>query len=354
MFIDEAVIQVKSGKGGDGCVAFRREKYIPKGGPSGGNGGRGGDVVLVADENLNTLIDFRSRFHWNARSGQPGGGMDCSGLAAEDLALAVPVGTLVYDDESRALLADMDAHGKRFVAARGGRGGFGNIHFRSSTNQAPRYAEPGEPGEEKRLRLELRLMADVGLLGLPNAGKSTFLRAISRARPAVADFPFTTLHPTLGIAELDPQRRLVFADIPGLIEGASRGAGLGHEFLRHVDRTRLLVHLVDVAPIDGSNPVANYRIIRKELAEYSIGLAEKEEIVAINKIDLVAPEDRERIVERIAGELGFGKGERPFVVSGATGEGVRALLEACWAKSQRRPETWTLKAPVPAPAESRP
>jgi len=341
MFIDEAVIEVRSGKGGDGCVSFRREKYIPKGGPDGGNGGDGGSVIFLGDSNINTLLDYRSRFHWHAQNGRPGGGRDCSGEAADDLILPVPPGTLLYNDETNELIVDVDAPSKRVVVARGGRGGFGNIHFKSSTNQAPRQAEPGESGEQFRLRLELKLMADVGLLGMPNAGKSTLLRAISKARPMVADFPFTTLKPQLGIAELDAERRLVFADIPGLIEGAAEGIGLGHDFLRHVERTRVLIHLLDVSPLDGSDPADNYQTIRRELAHYSADLAEKEEIIVINKIDLIAPGERDALLDKLAGRLGFPKGQRPLAVSGATREGVRALLDRCWEMSSRVPERWT-------------
>lgn len=341
MFIDEAVIEVRSGRGGDGCVSFRREKYIPKGGPDGGNGGDGGSVIVVGDPNINTLLDYRSRFHWHAAGGRPGAGRDCSGEAAADLLLAVPPGTLLYNDETNELIADVNAPGKRVVVARGGRGGFGNLHFKSSTNQAPREAEPGGPSETIRLRLELKLMADVGLLGMPNAGKSTLLRAISKARPMVADFPFTTLKPQLGIAELDAERRLVFADIPGLIKGAAEGVGLGHDFLRHVERTALLIHLLDAAPLDGSDPADNYHIIRRELANYSTDLAEKDEIIVVNKIDLIDPAERGALLDRLGGRLGLPRGERPLAISGATREGVRDLLERCWAMSSRVPERWT-------------
>ncbi|MFG0330075.1 MAG: GTPase ObgE [Phycisphaerales bacterium] len=340
MFIDQAVIEVRSGKGGDGCVSFRREKYIPKGGPDGGDGGHGGDIVLYADENVNTLLDFRGRPHWHAKNGLPGGGKDCTGKSADDLVLHIPPGTLVYDDETGDLIVDIDEPEERFVIAKGGKGGKGNARFKSATNQTPRQFTPGEPAEERRLRLELKLLADIGLLGVPNAGKSTLLRAVSKARPMVADFPFTTLHPQLGIAALDPERRLVIADIPGLIEGAAQGAGLGHDFLRHVERTKILVHLLDINPIDGSDPVQNYHTIRRELAEYSSALAEKEEVIALNKIDLVPAEERDDLVELIAGELGFAKGERPFVISGATSEGVRDLLEALWPKLAKPVEKW--------------
>ncbi len=341
MFIDEAVIEVRSGKGGHGSVSFRREKYIPKGGPDGGNGGNGGSVLFLGDPNLNTLLDYRSRFHWHAPAGRPGSGRDCSGEAGSDLVLHVPPGTLIYNDETGELIADVKAPGQQVVAARGGRGGFGNAHFRSSTNQAPREAEPGENGEVLRLRLELKLMADVGLLGMPNAGKSTLLRAVSRARPMVADFPFTTLKPQLGIAELDAERRLVFADIPGLIEGAAEGIGLGHDFLRHVERTSLLVHLLDASPADGSQPADNYHTIRRELARYSTDLAEKDEIIVLNKIDLIAPGDRGRVLDELAGRLGLPRGERPLALSGATREGVRDLLERCWEKSALAPQRWS-------------
>ncbi len=341
MFIDQAIIEVRSGKGGDGCVSFRREKYIPKGGPDGGDGGRGGDVILEADENMNTLLDYRSRRHWHAKNGMQGMGKEMTGASAIDLILKIPPGTLVFDDESDELIEDIDEHGKRMVIAPGGRGGYGNTHYKSSTNQTPQQFTTGGEAVERKVRLELKLLADVGFVGLPNAGKSTLLRAISAARPTVADFPFTTLHPQLGIAQIDPERRLVFADIPGLIEGASEGAGLGHDFLRHVERTGIIVHLLDASPIDMSDPVENYHTICKELNGYSTKLGEKEEIVVINKIDLIHEDDREELIESIAGRLGFAKGKRPLVMSGATGLGVRELLEACWAKSNVVADNWT-------------
>ncbi len=329
MFIDHAIIEVRSGKGGDGCVSFRREKYIPKGGPDGGDGGDGGDIVIEGDENLNTLMDFQNRRHWHAKNGIPGGGKQCTGASADDLVLRVPPGTMVYDDESGDLIVDVRSHGQREVVAPGGKGGKGNVHFKSSTHQTPTESTPGGPSIEKRLRLELKLIADVGLVGMPNAGKSTLLRAISAARPEVAAFPFTTLYPVLGIVETGREERLVFADIPGLIEGASRGIGLGHDFLRHVERTRVLVHLLDLMPIDGSDPVENYQTIRTELAEYSRTLAEKEELIVLNKIDLVPQEDRERLIESISGRLGFLKGDRPVVISGVSRVGIGEFLEAC-------------------------
>lgn len=337
VFIDQAVVEVRSGKGGPGCVSFRREKYIPKGGPDGGDGGRGGSIILVADENVTTLLDFRGRRHWHAKNGRPGEGRLCTGASADDLILKIPPGTLVYDDETGELVVDITEHKQRYIVARGGKGGYGNAHFKSATNQTPREATPGEPCEEFRLRLELKLLADIGLIGLPNAGKSTLLRAISKARPAVADFPFTTLHPQLGIAALDSERRLVVADIPGLIEGAAGGAGLGHDFLRHIERTRILVHLLDIMPPDGSDPVTNYQVIRGELAGYSDALAQRFEIVAINKIDLVPDQDREALVQDIRarlrqemGDSGDEQADRVLVMSGGTGLGTRDLLEKCW------------------------
>lgn len=342
MFIDEVTIFVRSGNGGNGCVSFRREKYIPRGGPDGGNGGDGGHVILEADENVTTLLDFRHRTKWAAKNGLPGSSRDCTGASAEDLVLRVPPGTLVFDRDSGDLIVDINTPGMQRIVARGGRGGWGNTHFKSSTNQTPREFTEGEAGEERWVRLELKLLADVGLVGMPNAGKSTLLRAISRARPMVADFPFTTLHPQLGIVELDYTRRMVVADIPGLIEGAAQGAGLGHDFLRHIERTRVLVHLLDLAPLDGSDPVRNYEVIRRELAGYSIALAEKEEVIALNKVDLVAEDEREVLIERLAGRLGFGRGERPFVISGLTGSGLKPLLERCWSISGRseKDEAW--------------
>lgn len=330
MLIDQAIIFIRSGKGGDGCVSFRREKYVPKGGPDGGDGGNGGDVVLVGDESLTTLLPLIPRPHYRARNGQPGMGKSMHGADGEDCIVPVPLGTLIFDRDSDELLADITAHGRRFVAAPGGRGGLGNEHFKSSTNQTPRQATPGEPCLERTLRLELKLIADVGLIGKPNAGKSTMLRAVSRATPKVADYPFTTLSPHLGAAALPGERRLVLADIPGLIEGAAGGAGLGHDFLRHVERTRVLVHLLDIRPVDGSDPVDNYEAVRRELFEYSPVLAEKPEIIALNKIDLLADEWKSA-AEGIIGRLGLAEDEPVILTSGATGLGTRELLEACWA-----------------------
>jgi GTP-binding protein len=324
MFVDEAVIHGKAGDGGNGCVSFRREKYVPKGGPDGGDGGNGGSVVLVADQNKNTLLDFAGKHHWRAPRGEAGMGKKMYGVGGEDMVIPVPPGTLVYDTDKDILIADLDAPEKRVVVARGGKGGRGNWHFKTSTNQTPRYAEPGTEGEERNLRLELKLIADIGLVGMPNAGKSTLLRAISSARPKVADYPFTTLEPQLGIAELVGDRRMVIADIPGLIEGAQHGAGLGHAFLRHIERTKIIVHLLDLYPPDGSDPAENYRKIRGELEAFSPELAKKREIVAANKMDLaVDPEALEMLKKDLAGK-------EIFPISGVSRIGVEPLLETLW------------------------
>ncbi len=330
MLIDRTTIYVRSGKGGMGCVSFRREKYIPKGGPDGGDGGKGGDVILVGDPHLNSLLKLSYMPHKRAKSGEHGKGSQCHGSDGADLVVPTPLGTLVYNKDSDELIVDISEPGQRCIVAQGGTGGWGNEHFKSSTNQTPREATPGGEWEERTLRLELKLIADIGLIGLPNAGKSTMLRAISRANPRVADYPFTTLSPHLGLAELAGERRLVVADIPGLIEGAAEGAGLGHEFLRHVERTKVLVHILDIQPIDESDPVANFETIRREVHEYSPVLAEKNVIVVLNKIDLVPEEERGDLIEKIAGRLGMEKGERPLVTSGASGEGAMELMEACW------------------------
>lgn len=335
MFVDQALITVHAGKGGDGCVSFYRGKAIPKGGPDGGDGGRGGDVVFFADPGLNTLYDFRGRRDWAARSGEQGRGKQQFGADADDLTVKVPPGTLVYNHETGELLHDM-APGEHWIAARGGRGGLGNERFKNSTNQTPREATPGAPGERFVLRLELKLIADVGLVGLPNAGKSTLLRALTRAQPKVADYPFTTLSPQLGIAELDPSRRIVIADIPGLIEGAADGAGLGHDFLRHVDRTRAILHMIDASPPGHADPIDAYRVIRAELASYSSALAEKPEIIALNKADLLTEDEAAAIEARLRAELQLGHDTPVYVISGATGKGLNAVLEALW---QRMPST---------------
>ncbi len=324
MFIDEAKIHVKAGDGGNGCVSFRREKYVPKGGPDGGDGGYGGSVVFLADPNKDTLLDFAGKHHWRAKRGESGMGKKMAGESGEDLVIRVPPGTLIFDANNAILLADLDKPGRRAIIAKGGRGGRGNWHFRSPTNQTPRYAEPGGEGQERDLRLELKLIADVGLVGMPNAGKSTLLRAISAARPKVAAYPFTTLEPQLGIVELVGDRRMVFADIPGLIEGASGGAGLGHDFLRHIERTKVIVHLLDLHPLDGSDPAQNYKTIRAELEAFSDVLADKREIIAANKVDLSTDDKALRSLRRKL------KGKEILPISGATHEGVQPLLDACW------------------------
>lgn len=330
MFIDSATIFVRSGKGGDGRVSFRREKYIPKGGPNGGDGGNGGDVILEAWPGVDTLLDLSGRHHYHAPDGEPGGDKQKHGRNGEDLVVHVPPGTLVYDADSDELLVDLKEVGQRLVVAKGGRGGFGNEHFKSSTNQTPREATPGEPGEERTLRLELKLIADVGLVGKPNAGKSTLLSRVSKARPKIADYPFTTLEPNLGIADLPGdrgnRRRLVIADIPGLIEGASQGTGLGMRFLRHIERTRVLVHLLDADPSDGSTPLENYEVVRHELGEYSQELSEKPELVVVSKIDLM---DEQTLQERIA-PLEAAIGRPVLRISAATNHGLNELLEQCW------------------------
>ena len=324
MFIDEAVIMVKAGNGGGGCVSFRREKYTPKGGPDGGDGGDGASVLFLADPNKNTLLDFTGRHHWNGDRGHDGMGKKMSGSSGEDLVIRVPPGTLVYDEEHQILLADLDRPWKKVLIAQGGKGGRGNWRFRSSTNQAPRYAEPGTEGQQRRLRLELKLIADIGLVGMPNAGKSTLLRAISAARPKVADYPFTTLQPHLGIVELDGERRMVVADIPGLIEGAHSGSGLGDAFLRHIERTKIIVHMLDLYPQDGSEAAANYGTIRRELEAFSPALAEKREIIAANKMDLAVDSSA---LDCLRSEL---PGKDIHAISGASHRGLEALLQRLW------------------------
>jgi GTPase len=330
MFIDEAIIQVKAGDGGHGCVAFRREKFVPKGGPDGGDGGNGGSVIFLADAGKDTLLDFAGKHHWKAPRGEGGMGKKMAGHNGEDLVVRVPPGTLVFDADQGNLMFDLDKAGKQVTICRGGRGGRGNWHFRSPTNQAPRYAEPGTEGQERHLRLELKLIADVGLVGMPNAGKSTLLRAISAARPKVADYPFTTLEPQLGIVDLIGDRRMVFADIPGLIEGAQHGAGLGHAFLRHIERTKVIVHLLDLYPSDGSDPAENYRKIRGELEAFSPILAEKREVIAANKMDLAIDDDA---LDNLRREL---KGKEIFPTSGISRVGVEKLLEVLWTILQER------------------
>jgi GTP-binding protein len=326
MFVDEAQIHVKAGDGGDGCVSFRREKYVPKGGPDGGDGGNGGHVVFVADAHKDTLLDFAGKHHWKAARGQAGMGKKMYGKGGDDLIIPVPPGTLIYDAEHGGLLADLDRAGKQVVVAKGGHGGRGNWQFRTPTTQAPRYAEPGTEGQERNIRLELKLIADVGLVGMPNAGKSTLLSVISAARPKIADYPFTTLDPQLGITQLDADRRMVFADIPGLIEGAQHGHGLGHAFLRHIERTKIIVHLLDLFPLDGSKPADNYRTIRRELESFSVNLAAKREIIAANKMDLATADDTSALDELME-QL---PDKEIYPISGVSRQGVEALLETLW------------------------
>lgn len=326
-FIDETTIEAIAGKGGDGVASFRREKFVPRGGPNGGDGGRGGSILAVADRNINTLIDLRyTRIH-RAKNGGNGRGDDCFGKSAQDVVLRMPVGTMISDLDSGEALADLTRHGQQVVLARGGKGGLGNLHFKSSTNRAPRQFTPGEAGEHRQLKLELKVLADVGLLGMPNAGKSTFIRAVSAARPKVADYPFTTLHPNLGMVRVDYNRSFVIADIPGLIAGAAEGAGLGHQFLRHLARTRLLLHLVDMAPLDETvDPVAEVRAISEELRKYDETLYHKPRWLVLNKMDMCPPEEREAVRRRFLDELGW-EG-RSFVISALSGEGCRELTYA--------------------------
>lgn len=340
LFVDQARIFVRGGRGGDGCVSFRREKFVPKGGPDGGDGGHGGSVFLQAKPGVDTLLDLAGRHHWRAENGRPGEGGNRHGRNGRELIVTVPTGTLVYDDDTNRLLKDLVKHEQKACVARGGRGGYGNAHFASPTNQAPREAQPGRPGRERTLRLELKLIADVGLVGLPNSGKSTLLSRLTNARPKIADYPFTTKEPQLGISELPGYRRLVLADIPGLIEGAHEGAGLGDAFLRHIERTRVIVHLVDLCPPAGSpSPTHAYDVIRQELEKYSPALAQRREVVVGNKLDLTGAD---------AALEGFkrSRGGAVLAISAVTGRGLRTLTEAMWvaveeAREQeraRRPE----------------
>ena len=326
-FIDEAKIEVCAGNGGNGSASFRREKHVPRGGPDGGDGGRGGSIYAVADININTLIDYRFAKTHRAKSGEPGRGAQCNGAGAADIELRMPVGTIIYDQASGEVICDLEANGHIALLAKGGKGGLGNINFKTSTNRAPRQTTPGEAGEERDLRLELRVLADVGLLGLPNAGKSTLIRAVSSARPKVADYPFTTLHPHLGVVRVDTARSFVIADIPGLIEGASDGAGLGHQFLRHLSRTRLLLHIVDVSPLDpDANPLDDARTVIHELKKYSSDLHDKARWLVLNKVDMVSTKERTAIRRKIIS--GF-RWRRPhFEISAMTGEGCQELIYA--------------------------
>ncbi|WP_024304219.1 GTPase ObgE [Pseudogulbenkiania sp. MAI-1] len=340
-FIDEARIEVIAGKGGNGAASFRREKFVPFGGPDGGDGGKGGSVYAVADENVNTLVEYRFVKKYVAQHGEKGHGADCYGKGGDDIELKMPVGTVIIDADTEEVVADLARHGERVMLARGGKGGLGNIHFKSSTNRAPRQCTPGEEGERRNLRLELKVLADVGLLGMPNAGKSTFIRAVSAAKPKVADYPFTTLHPNLGVVRMQDTRSFVIADIPGLIEGAAEGAGLGHRFLKHLSRTGLLLHVVDIAPFDPEvDPVREARAIVEELKKYDETLYNKPRWLVLNKVDMLPEEERELTVSAFLEAYGWPKQQpndefefdmetpRVFTVSALTGEGTQAVTYA--------------------------
>ena len=323
MFVDQAQIWIKAGDGGHGCVSFRREKFIPKGGPDGGDGGDGGNVYFQAVENLDTLIDFAGKHHWQAQKGQPGSGNNKHGANGDDLVIKVPAGTLIYDTDLDLLLKDLSEIEIKVRVCRGGRGGRGNKSFATAINQTPRNAKPGKPGQQRNLRLELKLIADVGLVGMPNAGKSTLISRCSAARPKIADYPFTTIEPVLGIIELSDFRRFVMADIPGLIEGAHAGAGLGHDFLKHIERTTLIVHILDIMPTDGSDPAENYKAIRSELEQHSNILAQKQEIIVANKTDL---DPDAKAVKELRKKLNT----EVHPISAVTGSGMKELSETLW------------------------
>jgi GTP-binding protein len=328
-FVDEATIDVVAGNGGNGCMSFRREKFIPFGGPNGGDGGRGGSVYAVGDRNLNTLIDYRYARRHEARNGENGRGSDQYGAAADDIVLRMPMGTIIKDADTGEVIAELLVPDEKVLLVKGGDGGFGNLHFKSSTNRAPRQKTPGWPGEQKKLKLELRVLADVGLLGMPNAGKSTLIAAISNARPKIADYPFTTLHPNLGVVRVGPEQSFVVADIPGLIEGAAEGAGLGHLFLRHLQRTHLLLHLVDFAPFDENvDPVAQAKAIAAELKKYDPALHAKPRWLVLNKLDMVPAEERDKRVKDFVRRL---KWKGPvFPISALTREGCEPLIKAIY------------------------
>ena len=325
-FVDEATIDIAAGDGGSGCMSFRREKFIPFGGPNGGDGGRGGSVWAVADRNINTLIDYRYARRHDAKNGEQGRGSDQFGAAGPDITLRFPVGTIVSDAETGELIVELLEHGVPVLLAKGGDGGFGNLHYKTATNRAPRQKTPGWPGEKKKLKLELRVLADVGLLGMPNAGKSTLIAAISNARPKIADYPFTTLHPNLGVVRVGPERSFVVADVPGLIEGASEGAGLGHQFLRHLQRTRLLLHIVDLAPFDDAvDPVKQARAIVTELKKYDPKLHAKPRWLVLNKLDMVPEEERDARVKDFVRRFRW-KGP-VFAISALAREGLQPMIE---------------------------
>jgi GTP-binding protein len=339
-FIDEATVELHAGKGGDGSASFRREKFVPRGGPDGGDGGRGGSIFAVADRNINTLVDYRfARIH-RAKNGAAGMGSDCNGKSADDVILRVPVGTVISDFETGEFIADLANHEQKMLIAKGGDGGLGNLNFKSSTNRAPRQFTRGMPGESRKLKFELKVFADVGLLGMPNAGKSTFIRAVSAARPKVADYPFTTLHPNLGVVRVDNNRSFVIADIPGLIEGAAEGAGLGHQFLRHLARTRLLLHIIDIAPFDAAtDPVAEARAIVNELKKYDEALFDKPRWVVLNKADLLAADEQAQRVQQFLAD--FGWRDKSFIISALSGAGCKELIYAIMAHldATREPAT---------------
>jgi GTP-binding protein len=340
MFVDRVTLFVRGGDGGNGCLSFRREKYAPRGGPNGGDGGQGGSVVIKASDNHSNLAHLSHQRHWKATRGEHGQGSNCFGRDGDDLVIEVPAGTIVRDRDREHLLRDLKCAGESVVVARGGRGGHGNTHFKSATNRAPRQHESGFPGEERWIVLELKVIADVGLIGLPNAGKSTLLSRISRAHPEIADFPFTTKYPNLGSVVVDPENAFVVADIPGLIEGAHAGLGLGHEFLRHVERTGLLVHMIEAVPIDGSDPVRNYRMIRHELHQYSPTLAERPELIVVTKLDLTGAEVAR---DQIARELGH----EVLAISSVTGTGIPSLLQAIHQRLKERRRTAPLQSTLP-------
>jgi GTPase len=342
MFVDRVTVEVEAGKGGDGCVSFRREKYVPRGGPDGGDGGDGGSIVVVAEHGVDSLSALVHRKHWRAQSGGPGTGSKCHGANADDLVIQVPPGTMIIDAKHDLLLKDLAEPGDRVIAARGGRGGKGNTRFKSATNQSPRDFTRGEEAERRLLTFELKVIADVGLVGMPNAGKSTLLSRVSRARPEIANYPFTTKVPHLGIVQIDLDRSFVMADIPGLIEGAHEGAGLGHEFLRHVERTRVLVHLVEPMPADGSDPVENYQAIRRELVQYGRALGERPEVVAVSKAELPGAAD---VQQRLAEATGL----NVLLFSSVTGQGLdRLLQQAHTLRQQTEPSTQSEPSPSPS------
>ncbi len=324
MFIDKAKIFIKSGDGGDGCVSFRREKFVAAGGPEGGDGGRGGSIILIGDRNLTTLLDFRYKRKYEAQSGQNGSKSKCFGRSADDLFIKVPVGTVIRDAESNKIMADLNKDGEQFIIAKGGRGGRGNQHFATPTRQAPHFAEPGMPGEERFITLELKLLADVGLLGFPNVGKSTLLSIVSKARPKIANYHFTTLKPNLGVVKVEGTPSFVMADIPGLIEGASEGVGLGHEFLRHIERTRLLVHIVDISGVEGRDALEDFKKINDELKNYSVKLTDRPQIVVANKADMLYDDEVYNNFKEEVEKMGFNK---VFKMSAATKQGVDEVIK---------------------------